>query len=188
MVVPIYGYMGLDAVEIIVGWEKAFDIQLSDAEVGKLRTPRQAIDLIAGKVGASDREPGVYLGLRAYHRLRQAFVTVTKVPRDRVRLDSQLRTLIPRSQRLATWQTIFTQAGLPTAPQLVWGAGVVFWPFTIQNLVIWSMAYHPRSLVSLEERWTRQQVRSVARAVIAQTINLEKFNDDDDFVHDLGIG
>jgi hypothetical protein len=179
--------MGLDAVEMMMGWERAFDIQLSDAEVLELRTPRQAIDLIAGKVGASEQESEIYLGLRAYHRLRQAFGTVLQVPRDRVRLDSKLRTLIPRSQLLANWRKIFTQAGLPTAPQLVWGAGVVFWPFTIQDLVIWSVASHPCSLVNAEECWTRQQVRSVVRAVIAQTLSLEKFNDDDDFVHDLGI-
>jgi acyl carrier protein len=180
--------MGLDAVEMMMGWERAFDIQLSDAEVLELRTPRQAIDLIAGKVGTSDREPGVDMGLRAYHRLRQAFVTVTKVPRDQVRLDSQLRTLIPRSQLLANWRKFFTHAGLPTAPHLVWGAGVVFWPFTIQDLVIWSVASHPRSLVSLEERWTRQQVRSVVRAVILEILGLDKLNDDDDFINDLGIG
>jgi hypothetical protein len=179
--------MGLDAVEMMMGWEKAFDIQLSDAEVWALRTPRQAIDLIALKVGASEPEPGVYLGLRAYHRLRQAFRTVLNVSRDRVRLDSKLRQLLPSKQRLTTWPTIFTQAGLPTAPPLVWGAGVVFGPFTIQDLVIWSVASHPRSLVSAEECWTRPQVRSVVRAVMAQTLNLDKFNDDDDFVQDLGI-
>jgi hypothetical protein len=179
--------MGLDAVEMMMGWERAFDIQLSDAEVLELRTPRQAIDLIAGKVGASDRELGICLGLRAYHRLRQSFVTVTKVPRDRVRLDSKLRQLLPPEQRLMMWRKIFTQAGLPTAPQLVWGAGVVFWPFTIQDLVIWSVASHPRSLVNTEECWTRPQVRAVVRAVISRTLSLEKFNDDDDFVKDLGI-
>jgi hypothetical protein len=179
--------MGLDAVEMIMAWEKAFDIQLSDAEVFGLRTPRQAIDLIAIKVGVSDQELGVLLGLRAYYRLRQAFVTVLKVPRDRVRLNSQLRILLPQAQRPAAWQTIFTQAGLPTAPQLVWGAGFVFWPFTIQNLVIWSMAYYPQSLVRAEERWTRPQVRSVIRAVIIEISGAAEFGDDDDFVIDIGI-
>jgi acyl carrier protein len=179
--------MGLDAVEMMMGWEKAFDIQLNDAEVWELRTPRQAIDLIALKVGASKQGSGVYLGLRAYHRLRQAFGIVVQAPRDRVRLDSKLRQLLPSEKCLATWQTIFTQAGLPTAPQLVWGAGKVFWPFTIQDLVIWSVASHPRSLVSAEECWTRPQVRSVVRALMAQTLNLDQFNDDDNFVQDLGI-
>ena len=179
--------MGLDAVEIIMGWENAFDIKLSDAEVFELRTPKQAIDLIAGKVGAFDREPGVLLGLRAYHRFRQAFVTLLKVPRDQVRLESKLSILLPQAQRLTTWQTIFTKAGLPTAPKLVWGAGVIFWPFTIQDLVIWSIAYHPQSLVGAEERWTRPQVRAVVRVMITQILDLDKFNDDDDFVIDIGI-
>ena len=42
--------MGLDAIEIIMGWEEAFDIKFTNAETEKIRTPRMAIDLIATKL------------------------------------------------------------------------------------------------------------------------------------------
>jgi acyl carrier protein len=42
----------LDAVEIILAWEMAFDIEL-EYEVGeRLSTDQMAIDLISAKVGA----------------------------------------------------------------------------------------------------------------------------------------
>jgi hypothetical protein len=187
MVVPVWVYMGLDAVEIIWGWENAFDIKLSDEEVCELRTPQQAIDLIAIKVDASDRVSGVCLGLRAYHRIRQAFCSVLKVHRSQVRLDSNLRELLPKKQRQDVWQKIFTRAGFSELPPFGFGVGLVFTPIIIKDIVIWSVACHPRNLVNSNEQWTHSQVRSVVRAVIIRILGTEQFSDNDDFVEDLGI-
>jgi hypothetical protein len=187
MVVPVWVYMGLDAVEIIWGWENAFDIKLSDEEVCELRTPQQAIDLIAIKVGASDRVIGVCLGLRAYHRIRQAFCSVAKVHRSQVRLDSNLRELLPQKQRQDIWRKIFNRAGFSESPPFGFGVGLIFMPINIKDIVIWSVACHPRNLVNSNERWTYSQVRSVVRAVIIRISGIEKFNDNDYFIEDLGI-
>ena len=187
MVAPIYKYMGLDAVEIIRGWENAFDIKLSDAEVFELRTPKQVIDLISIQVGAFDREPGVLLGLRAYHRFRQAFVTVLKVPRNQIQLNSKLCQLLPQKQRQKVWQAIFEQAGLLTAPPWRFGTGVVLMPITIKDIVLWSVANYPRRLINPDEKLTHQQVRTIVRAVITETVGAKKFEDNDDFIIDLGI-
>ncbi len=188
MVVPTGEYMGLDAVEIIMGWENAFEIKLNDAEIAELRTPRHAIDLISAKVGASDRVVGVCLKLRAYHRIRQAFCSVLGVPRAQIRPNSKLRKLLPPEQRQGAWQAIFAQAGLPASPPFGFGTGVIFMPIAIKDIVIWSVAHHPSSLVNPDERWTHAQVRSVVRAVIIKIVGAEEFEDDDDFVIDLGIG
>jgi hypothetical protein len=187
MVVPVWVYMGLDAVEIILGWENAFDIKLSDEEVFELRTPQQAIDLIAIKVGASDRVIGVCIGLRAYHRIRQAFCSVAKVHRSQVRLDSNLRKLLPKKQRQDIWREIFTLAGFSESPPFGFGVGLIFMPINIKDIVIWSVACHPRNLVNPNERWTHSQVKSVVRAVITRISGTEEFTDDDDFIEDLGI-
>jgi hypothetical protein len=186
-VVSIYEQMGLDAVEIMMGWENAFGIKLSDAEVWELRTPRQAIDLIASKVGASDREPGVFLGLRAYHRIRQAFGTVVKMPRSQIRLDSKLRKLLPKKHPRDTWPVIFAQAGFPESPPWRFGTGVILMPITIRDVVIWLLAHHPKSLIDPSGYWTYRQVRSIVRAVIMETVGIMKFDDNDDFIENMGI-
>jgi len=46
--------MGLDIIEIVMGWEAAFGVSVSDEEVMTTRTPRIAIDLIAKKLGTSE--------------------------------------------------------------------------------------------------------------------------------------
>jgi hypothetical protein len=42
--------MGLDAVEILMGWEQAFDVKITDREAEKITTPRMAIHLITSKL------------------------------------------------------------------------------------------------------------------------------------------
>ena len=46
--------MGLDAVEIVMEVERAFDITLEDAEVEKISTPRELIEVVLGKVAQAD--------------------------------------------------------------------------------------------------------------------------------------
>ena len=63
--------MGLDSVEIVLGWEAALGVTITDAEGEVLITPRQAIDLLAAKLGAIDDRRGACLTLRAFHRIRR---------------------------------------------------------------------------------------------------------------------
>lgn len=178
--------MGLDAVEIIMGWENAFDIKLSNDEVCELSTTRQATELISSKVGISDPVTEVCLGLRAYNRIRQAFCSVVEVSRAQIRLDSKLRELLPKKQRADIWKTIFSRSGLPEAPRYGVATGVIFLPITVKDVAIWVVANHPKSLVNPDECWTHSQVRSVVRAVIRDVISIDNFKDDD-FARDLGI-
>ena len=50
--------MGLDSVEILLGWEAALGVTIADAEAEVLVTPRQVIDLLAAKLGATDDRRG----------------------------------------------------------------------------------------------------------------------------------
>jgi len=89
--------MGLDSVEIVLGWEDAFQISISDEEAALLSTPAQAIDLIGSKLHAAG------------------------------------------------------------------------------------------SLKASGEAWRRDEIRTVVRGIIAEVNGTDEFNDDDDFVYDLGI-
>jgi acyl carrier protein len=42
--------MGMESLEILLGWEEAFGISFSDEEAASIRTPRMAMDLIETKV------------------------------------------------------------------------------------------------------------------------------------------
>lgn len=179
--------MGLDALELILGWEDAFDVQLTDEEVFTIRTPKMAIDLITDKVGASSDHIGVCPTMRSYHRIRQALQSVVGLDRQQVRLDSKLRTLLPKNQRQEIWYQLCYQVGVPF-PSFGLGVGLLFPPVTVQDLVDWTVIHYPRHFVNPDEGWTRFQVRSVVRAVIRDVLGVTDFRDDSDFARELGVG
>lgn len=178
--------MGLDAVELILRWEEAFDVQISEDEAFTLYTPKMAIDLISQKVAASETDVGICPTIRAYHCIRQAFQTVVGLQRQQILLDSKLRDLLPKIQRQDTWKKVCSYIGMPKSPSFGFGIGIIFTP-TIRDLVDWSVAHYPANFLSANERWSYSQVRSVIRATIRDVIGVINFIDDDDFIQDIGI-
>ncbi len=180
--------MGLDALELILGWEDAFDVKFTDEEVFTIRTPKMAIDLIADKVGASSDRIGVCPTMRSYHCIRQALQSIVGLNRQQVRLDSKLRPLLPKNQRQEIWHQLRYQVGVPTFPSFGFGVGLLFPPVTVQNLVDWTVIRYPRHFVNPDEEWTRFHVRSVVRAVVRDALGVTDFRDESDFARELGVG
>jgi hypothetical protein len=178
--------MGLEAVEIILGWENAFGIKLSDDEAETLQTPQMAIELICSKVGAIVNSTGVCLEARAYYRIRKAFCDVVGLSRKEIQLDSKLVNFLPRKQRQEMWKSVYLSAGFPKLPNLKFGVGVFFLPITLRDVVDEIVVHYPSFLASEDERWTRSQVRSVVQAVVRIVVRRCDFQDDDDFSR-LGI-
>jgi hypothetical protein len=174
--------MGLDAVEILMGWEQAFDITITDKEAETITTPRMAIDLITTKLEVKKNIIGVCPLMRAYHQVRKAFQTVLGLPRNQIKLDSKLRQLLPQ-QRYEVWQQIRLYLGVPKLP----GAGALFIPTTIRDLVDWLTAHYPSYFLNPEEHWTRPQIRTVVRSVIKDVVGTSDFTDDNDFVKEIGV-
>src|SRR5262245_50191926 len=174
--------MGLDAVEIVMGWEESFGISIADTEAVALRTPRQSIDLIATKLAAQDEVRGACITLRAFHRLRRSIATAAAVPSSSVRLEARLRDLV-RTERRRTWDAVRCSCGISSLPGLGW-----FSPRTVRDLTRWTVTHAAKELKQPGESWTRWEIRSVVRAVIADVTGVEDFEDDDDFIHDIGVG
>jgi hypothetical protein len=173
--------MGLDSVEIVMGWEESFGISIANGEAEVLRTPRQSMDLIAIKLGAHDEQRGACLTLRAFHRLRQSICDVAGVKRDRIRPDARIKDLIC-VQRRRTWEAVCSNCGIQSLPNLGW-----FSPSTVRDLTRWTVTHAAKDLKRPGEPWTRSEVRSVVRAVVTDVTGVEHFQDDDDFVRDIGI-
>jgi hypothetical protein len=173
--------MGLDAVEIVMGWEESFGISIANAEAEALRTPRQSIDLIATKLAAQDEPRRACLTLRAFHRLRNSITSAASVSRDRVRPEVRLRDLVS-TERRRTWEAVRSTCGISSLPGLGW-----FSPRTVGDLTRWIVAHAAKDLKRPGEPWTRSEIRSVVRAVVTDVTGVEDFEDDHDFIHDIGI-
>jgi acyl carrier protein len=108
--------MGLEGVEIVMEVEDAFDITLLDSEAEKVRTPRDLIELVMGKVGRAD--VAVCLTQRAFHRLRRAFMTELNVKRAGFSLDLPMQQLLPLDTRRLVLARISGQLGVAKPPDL----------------------------------------------------------------------
>ena len=173
--------MGLDSVEIVMGWEESFGIRIADDEAFVLRTPRQAVDLIATKLGSYDGPAGACLTFRAFHRLRHSITRAASVSRDRFRPDARLRDLVARD-RQRTWDAVRSTCGISSLPGLGW-----FSTLTVSDLTRWAITHAAKDLKRPGEPWTRSEIRTVVRAVVIDVAGVEDFKDDHDFIHDIGI-
>jgi len=109
--------MGLEGVEIVMAVEDAFDITLSDTDAGKVRAPRDLIELVMGKVGRSD--VAVCLTQRAFHRLRRAFLSELGLKRAEFNLDMAADRLLPVEARKTMLAEIYRRVGIAAPPMLI---------------------------------------------------------------------
>lgn len=174
--------MGLDSVEIVITWEETFGIPISDSEVVDIRTPRQAMDLISKKLGASDAK-SFCPTLRAFHVFRAAVRQVTGDSTRRLRLSESLRDLPAGRWKKVFWKECAAAMGLegfrPPA--------VLFRRATVRDAVEDLVARHLHRLRKPSEPWTRTLVRFGVRSGVTCIMGTRNFDDDDDFIKDIGI-
>lgn len=108
--------MGLDAVEIVMAVEDAFDIRLEDREVEKVRTPGQLIELVLEKVRVSDST--VCLTQRAFGRIRRVLTSHFAIPRQQIAPSMDLNKVLPRRIRPKFLTLLVVDIGLPSVPKL----------------------------------------------------------------------
>lgn len=173
--------MSLESVEIVMNWEESFGISLSEAEVSSLRTPRQTMDLIAEKLEANDELGRPCLTLRAFGRLRHAIAKATSLPLHQVHSNARLTNLV-KNHRGRTWGVVRATSGIPSLPGLS-----CFSQLTLGALSRWTVANAAKNLKPPEEAWTRPEIRSVVREAIIDVIGNDNFEDDDDYIHDIGV-
>ncbi|AUT04137.1 hypothetical protein CLI64_29215 [Nostoc sp. CENA543] len=178
--------MGLDAVELIMGWEKAFGMEITDDEAVTLQTPQMVINLFSAKLGASKTSVGVCPTMRVYYCVRQAIHQVTGLQCREIKLNSNLRNLLPKRNFQETLSEVFSALNLQKPRSFGVGVDMFFKPLTVKDLVNWITAHYPGHFMSKEELWTVWQVSSIVRAVIRDVTGVTHFNDAHDFYH-IGI-
>ena len=109
--------MGLDAVEIVMEVEAAFDIELEDDEAMKVETPGGLIDCVVKKVGR--REATACLTQRSFNLLRAALLRELPLKRKDVFPAASLATLIPEPDRLRVLERLASALGTGPFPALV---------------------------------------------------------------------
>lgn len=179
--------MGLESVEIVMAWEEAFGITLSEAEAEKMFTTRNAVDAIHAKLRATGPvlpEDTGCLALRAYYRLKRACVH-HGIDASLVRPRTKLADLLPRPDRRKRLAAILDHAGFAPPPRMPFGLQFAFG--RLRDHVLDRVISHHNVLRRPGTTWSREQVREVARAVMRSHLMVTRFSDDARFVQDLGI-
>jgi hypothetical protein len=109
--------MGLDAVEIVMEVEAAFDIRLEDAEVEEISTPRDMIELVMGKVAQADAAG--CLTQRAFNLLRAGLLLQLPLKRRDITPEARMANLVPRTHRKMLLECLAAELGTPPMPRLV---------------------------------------------------------------------
>jgi hypothetical protein len=116
--------MGLDGVEMVMAFEEGFGVAISDAEAEACVTPRAAVDLIFGKLRASDER--VCVSQRAFYLLRKGLIRTLGAARRSVTLDTDVRSLVEAGAERRFWNDLKTAVAARSWPPLVRPRWLVF--------------------------------------------------------------
>src|SRR5579859_3202219 len=157
--------MGLDVLEIVLGWESAFGFTISDREFAALRKPSQAIDFIAEKLGAKEDKFRGCLSHRAFNRIRHALTESLGVSRRDINPQTCLSLLMKGKQHRKSWSEMRRVFGFLSLPGRICSR-----PKTVGDLTHWVVNHEPLRVKAPGEPWTRLEIRTVVRGVLAEAI------------------
>lgn len=174
--------MGLDSVEIVMSWEETFEISLDESEVAELRTPRQAIDLISAKLGASEAQ-SFCPTMRAFNVFRFGVRQATGDGCRKVRLSDPFQDRFDGGKKKDFWRKFGEATGINYFRQ----PQILFRHATVRDAVERLVAQHLKCLLKPSETWTRSLVRFGVRYGVFEIVGEREFSDDDRFIEDIGI-
>jgi acyl carrier protein len=108
--------MGLETVEIVIRFEEAFGITISDEVASHMSTPRDVTDYVLTQVATA--EQSACLSQQAFYFLRRSFYKRLQFPRTAFHPDVPLQTLIPKGTRKDVWRQLQTEMGTNALPPL----------------------------------------------------------------------
>src|SRR5258708_5351982 len=108
--------MGLETVELVIRFEEAFGITISDEVATRMTTPRAVTDYMVTQVATTERS--ACLSQQAFYFLRRAFSNRLHLQRTAFHPDLYLRSLIPKETRKNVWHQLQTEMGTNALPDL----------------------------------------------------------------------
>lgn len=108
--------MGLETVELVIRFEEAFGIAISDEVASRMTSPRDVTDYIMTQVATTERS--ACLSQQAFYFLRRGFSNRLQLPRTAFHPEVPLQSLIPKHNRRHAWRQLQTEIGPNALPNL----------------------------------------------------------------------
>jgi hypothetical protein len=112
--------MGLDAVELTMAVEEAFDIEIADQEAVKLNTVGQMYAYVVSRLAFPQRERCASSAV--FYRTRRALMDLYGTQRRSITPSTRMETLLPPGQRWSHWESLgrAMEAQLPSLEHPEW--------------------------------------------------------------------
>jgi len=173
--------MGLDGVELVMALEEGFGVTITDAEAETCGTPAAVIDLIFGKLGASDER--VCVSQRAFYLLRKGLTRTAGVDRRTVALSADVRSFTTDRSDREVWGDLNTAVQARSWPSLARPTWLVasLWLLSLGafcgliTYVHWAIAAACALLVAFVATRITRQLRSRIPARYSQLRKLVPF-------------
>lgn len=178
--------MGLESVEIVVAWEMSLGIAIPDEKISEVRTPAEAVELLATLVPIIGNS-GLCLVQQAFFRVRNILVENFDVPRRLIHTTSRFSSLLPKKGSVKHWRQFRQSLGEPSITT------VIGWPLwgpsgtKVEDACIQLVAENARSLNTARAGWTFSQLREIVHCSVIHVAGVRKFKDSDRFIDDIGI-
>ena len=99
--------MGLDAVELVMDFEEAFQMSLSDEEMRLPRTPGKVADVIFSRMKTV--EENKCKTQAEFYKIRRILSEKFQVSRKDIRPNTLLETILPVQSRISEWQCLLKE-------------------------------------------------------------------------------
>ncbi len=109
--------MGLDGVELVMAFEEAFGISISDADAAAAVTPGMVVDLVCRHLERTDAR--TCQTQRAFYLLRRALMSLTQKPRSAIAPTTPLRDLFDTNDARVLWPQLKAAVDARSWPHLV---------------------------------------------------------------------
>lgn len=88
--------MGLDLIELQMGIEDEFEIEIPNQDAEYITTPREAADYVYQFRGISEKEPEtICISQASFYQLRRALMSEFGLARADIKLQTPIQTIIP---------------------------------------------------------------------------------------------
>ena len=181
--------MGLDIVEFVMAVEVAFGVDIENADAERLRTPRDVITHLRGRLPAA--ESNSCLTQQAFHRTRRALITRFGRRRYALRPATALAGVVPAAGRSDHWRALRDDLGVETWPKFPepgWRDSRSGRLQTLGDLAghlaIWSPA-----AVKAGAGWTDAEIERVVVRLVEMEfgVDMAKYTLDSSFVEDMNV-
>lgn len=178
--------MGLESVELVMEWEEAFGIDIPDEAASRWTTPRLATEYLLSRL--ERRSATECIRQRIFFRLRRGFRRALGQTVTRFEPQAKLCSCVARRDWPQVWARVRQAVPDESWPERAPFRGPIeFRIRTLGDLVQELARCDPRAEPAPGMGWTREQVSLAVRRAVDEVVGARYFDEDDEFVTELGI-